>query len=84
MNRRESTRNTILKKTQKDPQKKYRLGNAEARFLLELVHNEYHIAFKIYDEQDEFNFETVNFPFMDGDDHTCSAPSYDVYILQLI
>ena len=32
--------------------------------------------------QDDFNFEIVNFPFLDGD-VSCS-PSYGVYISQLI
>ena len=88
MNRRESMRNTIHKNT-KGSTKEVPPGNghsldAEARLLLGLVHNEYHIAFKIYDEQDEFNFETDNFPFMDGDDPTCSVAAYDVYISELI
>ena len=37
---------------------------------------------KIYDQQNDFNFEIVNFPFLDGD-VPCS-PSYGVYILQFI
>ena len=37
---------------------------------------------KIYDKRDDFNFEIVNFPFLDGD-VPCS-PSYGVYISQLI
>ena len=37
---------------------------------------------KIYDIRDVFNFEIVNFPFLDGD-HPHS-PSYGVYISQLI
>ena len=37
---------------------------------------------KIYDKRDYFNFEIVNFPFLDGD-VSCS-PSYGVYIAQLI
>ena len=36
----------------------------------------------IYDKWDEFDFEIVNFPFLDGD-VPCS-PSYGVYISQLI
>ena len=39
------------------------------------------VSSKIYDIQDVFNFEIVNFPFLDGD-VPCS-PSYDVYISQL-
>ena len=37
---------------------------------------------KIYDKRDDFNFEIVNFPFLDGD--VPHSPSYDVYISQLI
>ena len=40
------------------------------------------VSSKIYDTRDDFNFETVNFPFLDRDVHR--SPSYDVYILQLI
>ena len=34
---------------------------------------------KIYDKQDDFDFDIVNFPFLDGD-----VPRYVVYISQLI
>ena len=37
---------------------------------------------KIYDKRDDFNFEIVNFPFLDGD-VPCST-SYGVYISPLI
>ena len=37
---------------------------------------------KIYDKRDDFNFEIVNFPFLDGD--VPRPPSYCVYISQLI
>ena len=37
---------------------------------------------KIYDKQDDFNFEIVNFSFLDGD--VPRSPSYGVYISQLI
>ena len=40
------------------------------------------VSSKIYDKQDDFNFEIVNLPFLDGD-VPCS-PSYGVYISQLI
>ena len=33
-------------------------------------------------ERDDFNFEIVNFPFLDGD--VPRSPSYGVYISQLI
>ena len=39
-------------------------------------------SFKIYDKRNYFNFEIVNFPFLDGD--VPSSPSYGVYISQLI
>ena len=37
---------------------------------------------KIYDKQDNFNFEIVNFLFLDGD--VPRSPFYGVYISQLI
>ena len=37
---------------------------------------------KIYNNLDDFNFEKVNFPFLDGD--VPRSPSYGVYISQLI
>ena len=37
---------------------------------------------KIYDKQDDFNFDIVNVPFLDGD--IPQRPSYGVYISQLI
>ena len=41
------------------------------------------IAFsKIYDKRDDFNFEVVNFPFLDGD--VPRSTSYGVYISWLI
>ena len=40
------------------------------------------VSFKIYDKRDDFNFEIVNFPFLDGD--IPHSPSYGVYISQLI
>ena len=40
------------------------------------------ITNKIYDKRDDFNFEIVNFPFLDGD-VLCSS-SYGVYISQRI
>ena len=40
------------------------------------------VSSKIYDERDDFNFEIVNFSFLDGD-VPCS-PYYVVYISQLI
>ena len=40
------------------------------------------VSSKIYDKRDDFNFEIVNFPFLDGD--VPRSPSYVVYISQLI
>ena len=40
------------------------------------------VSSKIYDKRDAFNFEIVNFPFLDGD--VPHSPSYGVYIYQLI
>ena len=43
----------------------------------------YDIAFtKNYDKRDDFDFEIVNFPFLDGD--VPPSTSYEVYISQLI
>ena len=40
------------------------------------------VSSKIYDKRDNFNFEIVNFPFLDVD--VPRSPSYGVYISQLI
>ena len=40
------------------------------------------VSCKIYDKLDDFDFEIVNFPFLDGD--VSRAASYGVYISQLI
>ena len=40
------------------------------------------VSSKIYDKRDDFNFEIVNFPFLDGD--VPRSPSNGVYISQLI
>ena len=45
------------------------------------IHNDI-LSTKIYDKRDEFNFDIVNFPFLDGD--VPRRPSYGVYIFQLI
>ena len=37
---------------------------------------------KIYDKGDDYNFEILNFPFLDGD--VPHSPSYGVYISQRI
>ena len=55
----------------------------EAAFLdLNLsIHNDT-VSTKIYDKRDDFDFDIVNFPFLDGD--VPRRPSYGVYISQLI
>ena len=40
------------------------------------------ISCKIYDKRDDFDFEIVNFPYMDGD--VPRRASYGVYISQLV
>ena len=40
------------------------------------------VSSKIYDKRDDFDFDIVNFSFLDGDVPRC--PSYGVYISQLI
>ena len=40
------------------------------------------VSSKIYDKLDDFDFDIVNFPFLDGD--VPRRPSYGVYISQLI
>ena len=40
------------------------------------------VSSKLYDKRDYFNFEIVNFPFLDGD--VPRSHSYGVYISQLI
>ena len=40
------------------------------------------VSFKIYDKRDDFNFEIVNFPFLDGE--VPRSLSYGVYISQLL
>ena len=41
------------------------------------IHNDI-VSTKIYDKRDDFNFDIVNFPFLDGD--VPRSPSYGVYI----
>ena len=57
--------------------------DTEAPFLdLNLSITNFIVSSKIYDKRDDFNFEIVNFPFLDGD--VPRSPSYGVYISQLI
>ena len=58
-------------------------SNTEAPFLdLNLSITNCIVSSKIYYKRDDFNFEIVNFPFLDGD--VPRFPSYGVYIPQLI
>ena len=58
-------------------------SDTEAAFLdLNLsIHNDI-VSTKLYDKRDDFNFDIVIFPFLDGD--VPRRPSYGVYISQLI
>ena len=55
-------------------------SDTEAAFLdLNLsIHNDI-VSTKRYDKRDDFNFDIVNFPFLDGD--VPQRPSYGAYIL---
>ena len=58
-------------------------SDTEAPFLdLNLSITNGMVSTKIYDKGDNFNFEIVNFPFLDGD--VPRSPSHGVYISQLI
>ena len=58
-------------------------SDTEASFLeLHLSISNGFVSSKIYDKHDDFDFDIVNFPFLDGD-VPCST-SYGVYISQLI
>ena len=57
--------------------------DTEAPFLdLDLSITNGIVSTKIYDKRDDFNFEIVNFPFLEGD--VPRSPSYGEYISQLI
>ena len=58
-------------------------SDTEASFLdLNLCISNGTVSTKIYDKQDDFDFDIVNFPFLDGD--VPRRTSYGVYISQLI
>ena len=58
-------------------------SDTEASFLdLNLSITNGIVSSKIYNKWDDYNFEIVNFPFLDGD--VPRSPSYGVYISQLI
>ena len=54
-------------------------SNTEASFLdLHLTISDVLVSFKIYDKRDDFDFDIVNFPFLDG--NIPRATSYGVYV----
>ena len=58
-------------------------SDTEASFLdLNLCMSNGTVSTKIYDKRDDFDFDIVNFPFLDGD--VPRGTSYGVYISQLI
>ena len=60
-----------------------KVSDTEAPFLdLNLCISNGTVFSKIYDKRDDFDFDKVNFPFLDGDVPRCT--SYGVYISQLI
>ena len=59
------------------------MSDAEASFLdLHLSISIGFVKTQIYDKRDDFDFDIVNFPFLDGD--VPRSASYGVYISQLI
>ena len=62
---------------------KANVSDTEASFLdLHLSISDGFVKTKIYDKRDDFDFDIVNFPFLDGD--VPRSASYGVYISQLI
>ena len=62
---------------------KANISDTEATFLdLHLCVSNDIVSTKIYDKRDDFDFENVDFPFLDGD--VPRSTSYGVYISQLI
>ena len=58
-------------------------SDTEAYFLdLHLSISNGFVSSKVYDKRDDFDFDIINFPFLDGD--VPRRPSYGVYISQLI
>ena len=58
-------------------------SDAEAAFLdLHLSISNDIVSTKIYDKRDDFDFEIVNFPFLDGD--VPRSASYGVYVSRLV
>ena len=62
---------------------KANISDTEAPFLdLHLSVSNGFVSSKIYDKRDDFDFDIVNFPFLDGD--VPRRASYGAYISQLI
>ena len=62
---------------------KANISDTEAPFLdLHLCVANRFVSSKIYDKRDHFDFDIVNFPFLDGD--VPRRASYAVYIFQVI
>ena len=62
---------------------KANISDTEVPFLdLHLSISNGFVSLKTYDKRDDFDFDIVNFPFLDGD--VPRSPSYRVYISQLI
>ena len=62
---------------------KTNVSDTDASFLdLHLSISDGFVRTKIYDKRDDFDFDFVNFPFLDGD--APRSTSYGVYISQLI
>ena len=62
---------------------KANVSDTEATFLdLHLSKSDGFVKTKIFDKRDDFDFDIVNFPFLDGD--VPRSTSYGVYISQLI
>ena len=62
---------------------KAKTSDTEAPFLdLHISTSNGFVPFKIYDKRDDFDFDKVNFPFLNGD--VPRSTSYRVYISQLI
>ena len=62
---------------------KANLSDIEASFLnLHLSISESFVKTKIYDKRDDFDFDIVNFPFLDGG--VPRSTSYGAYISQII
>ena len=62
---------------------KANVSDTEASYLdLHLSISDGFVKTKIFDKRNDFDFDTVNFPFLDG--HVPCSTSYGVYISQLV